>query len=526
MAVDSIESLPTPQPPEQVEISDISTVREAMNGVYNWSRNVAKYHEDLYLILHSGALVRSFQVEELLAGTIGAGTISVDQIYLGSSKFELDGVLGQIRILDDAAVVMVEIGEFGGGSDWGIKVRNGSNAVVFSALSNAGTTMDGAIITNSTLVNAQIVDVAGNKLTGSGFISATDISVTSLSSISANFGTITAGTINATVAINAGAINAGTFTADGSPLAIVVTGSGACQFKTGGDIELWSQASDTSTLYFMNSSGAEKANMGYHQTSNYLWLESMVDYLVTVAGDIIIGTTGSSNDITLQAFSDSINIGNSSLDDINPLGDIANHLTPSADDTYTLASSAADAWADIWCTNAVTVGDLVFANGMTLTEPNKVFSGADPNDGIILMRQDWTIVYWDHVDGTRQTSGFPFVDVPKKLPMQSAREIELMDEFFDELDFENNMLGYKKLNREIHEWVIEARDNNVELTDTDVETKKQECLVKYAQGNYEKEIAKADSLIQREIKIENKRLKREERKDRRKGNTNRYKDKA
>jgi len=45
MAVDSIESLPTPQPPEQVEISDISTVREAMNGVYNWSRNVAKYQK-------------------------------------------------------------------------------------------------------------------------------------------------------------------------------------------------------------------------------------------------------------------------------------------------------------------------------------------------------------------------------------------------------------------------------------------------------------------------------------------------
>jgi hypothetical protein len=160
MGASYIDQLIIPTPPPQVTIDNIGEQIGVNNQQNQFNRRMSSFMDDLYNILHNGYLVRSLRIESIGAEKLVAGTIVVDSIFLSNGKFELDGVLGQIRIKDDQAppVTIIEIGEFASGTDWGIKVRDSDGSIKFQALSNAGVFLDGAVILNSTLVNATLVN--------------------------------------------------------------------------------------------------------------------------------------------------------------------------------------------------------------------------------------------------------------------------------------------------------------------------------------------------------------------------------
>ena len=70
---------------------------------------------------------------------------------------------------------------------------------------------------------------------------------------------------------------------------------------------------------------------------------------------------------------------------------------------------------------------------MVLTEPDKVWSTASVNDGLVMMKglNDWTPIFWDKADGTRQTAGF---DPPDRFPTVNRPDIER--EIMEELELE------------------------------------------------------------------------------------------
>ncbi len=282
MAINSIEEIPTPRHLTRHQITNVDTPEEintVLNKVYDFSKDVADYMEEQYQILHNGALIRSWQVEELLASTIGAGTISVDKIYLGNDRFELDGALGQIRVKDDADVTMLEFGEFGSGTDWGIKVRNGAGSVVFSALSNAGTSMDGAIITNATLNGAALIDatLTGAKLVG-GTI--TGVKIANSTITDSNVNDINGSTIdNASIAngklisISADKITlSGTLACTSTSTAIDITDSGLIHFSGGGDIVMDMSGSNMNFIIYRNASAVEKGYIFLNSSDHFKFL--------------------------------------------------------------------------------------------------------------------------------------------------------------------------------------------------------------------------------------------------------------
>src|SRR3990172_4640731 len=88
-------------------------------AILNHLKKVSQYtqydRESLFDVLATQQ-IPNISVDKLLAGTI-----TVDNILLGDSTFELDGLLKQIRVSDDTPTVRLEIGRFGAGAAYGIK---------------------------------------------------------------------------------------------------------------------------------------------------------------------------------------------------------------------------------------------------------------------------------------------------------------------------------------------------------------------------------------------------------------------
>lgn len=388
MAISSIEEIPTPRGLTRFQVENVDTpedINTALNSVYDFAKDVANYMEEQYEILHNGALIRSWQVEELLASTIGAGTITVDNIYLHDDKFELDGALGQIRVKDDGGIVMLEFGEFASGTDWGIKVRNASNDVIFQALSNAGVTFDGSVITNATISGAALINgtitgakIDGATITGANIVGAT-ITGSLIDSQTIAGSNIANNTITDTQvgSLSASTINAGTLTVDGSP-AISVTGSGAMVFQSGGDIIMkHSGSGDDSLVQLKTSSDVLKGELGYNSTNDITYLRSAntADLYVISDGKVVLNPASA------------IELGASSSDDIDFVGRVISDVLPDTDNSYDLGN-ASFRWALVRG-QTVTSGDLRFENDYILTEPNMLDPDADPHSGLCIMNHRW-----------------------------------------------------------------------------------------------------------------------------------------
>jgi hypothetical protein len=347
-------------------------------------------------------------VLDLDADTITADSIFTQDLYVGASGNGSIGLLGtttQITVTDENGQDRIIMGELGtGNTNWGIQAIDENGDVVFQTGST--TFIDGVIINNASINDAQINTLNGSKLTGSNFIAEGDIqsnavtaakiNVSSLSAISANVGTLTAGTINATVSVNAGSIDVGTLTANNFPVSIEITGSGALLCRNGGDIIMrHSGSGDDNLMEFQTSGGTWKGRFGYNSTFDYVYVNAASSTYIRFGGDV---------DFTAQIRSD---------------------LDPETDSTYDIGTSGVR-WRNIWgdtITGAsVNTGDLNYENGVVATEPNHVYSWADPDDGVLFMDQEWQPITWIHKNGTIETRGKIIEDVEFKKPDIARRE--------------------------------------------------------------------------------------------------------
>lgn len=337
----------------------------------------------------SGWLISTLRVLDLTADTITAGSTFTQILYVGGSEgtggITLDGDLSQIRITDGSDQDRFVAGDIGSGV-W-LQIIDSGGTVVFQ--SGTTTFINGAYITNATIDDSKL-------------------SISTLSQIAADLGSITAGSISSGANVNAGALKAGTITVDGSP-AISITSSGAFVSQSGGDLILRATAGDDNYIVFQNSSSVSKGVIAYNSTSDVLRIDA----------------TGTGTDLQLLASVDVVI--QSGTDDYVFGGQLASDIFYDADGIYDIGNTsvrAANVWSDL-----INGADYGYDNGVRATEPDKVYSGADPQDGILFMRPDrWFPFVWFHLDGTIQTTGFAEPDVAKMLPRDEALVKELEDE--------------------------------------------------------------------------------------------------
>ena len=376
MPNDTMETLIAPKPPSQTEVFSFEDLNSVLGEMSRYNRDVARYNDDLYNVLHSGYLVRSFRVENLTADTITSGVIGADQIYLGDENFELDGVLQQIRVKDDqpSPVTRVEIGKFGSGADYGIKVRDSSGTVVFQATST--TFIDGAVINNATITGAKLVNAT--------------VGTTKLEDLAVTTGKIASGAVtNAKINdLSATKITvSGTLTVSSATTAIAVTGAGAVVFSGGGDMIMRASGSNFNYITFQNGSSQDRGFLNYNGTSNFMNLTS------SGGAGIAIDASGSSGgDVQLLADGDiflsapDIQIGQSSSQDILMTGRVDTSVFPKTDNLRALGSASLR-WSDVRSV-LINGADFCFENGYRLTEANHVWTEAPPNS-VVLMNQNW-----------------------------------------------------------------------------------------------------------------------------------------
>lgn len=391
--------IPAPVRLEQERLDDEEYLPEYLSKLDHYLSGQYLGLRNLQNSIASGWLISTLRVLDLDADTITANSVFLQDLYIGTDGnggIRLGGTDSQIEITDDSGTTRFLAGDIG--SDIWLQVMNSSGTVIFQ--SGSTTFIDGVILKNTSVADGAISDLAGNKLTGSGFIGESElaadavtagkINVSTLSAISADVGTLTAGTINATVAVNAGAISTGTLTASGSPVSIEITGSGALLCRSGGDIKMrHSGTGDDNLIEFQTSGGVWKGRFGYNSTEDVMYIR---------------GASGT--DISLEA-------------DLDINGQILSDLDPKTDSTYDIGSSGIK-WSNVW-SDFVNGADFCYENEIRTTEPNHVYTWADPNDGVLFMDQEWQPITWIHKDGRIETRNrvtelykFPKSDIPRR----------------------------------------------------------------------------------------------------------------
>ncbi|RJQ39442.1 MAG: hypothetical protein C4555_03250 [Dehalococcoidia bacterium] len=372
MANEYAEELPYPKVPSQVKVSTFDDLNSVLENHSRFFRDISRYQDELMTALHAGYLIRDFRVENLSADKIIAGTIGVDQIYLFDNKFELNGALQQIIVKDNQAspVTRVEIGKFGSGADYGIKIRNSSGTVVFQATST--TFIDGAVITNATISDSKIIGMDGSKLTD---------------------GTVTNGKI---ASLSANKITlSGTLTCTSSTTAINVTSAGVVIFSGGGDMIFKATASDSNFISFRNSGNTEKGSIIYSPSSDVFSINNANGSDIFIDAQYGSGTRNvtvrAGSTLSLTSISGAtITVGSNITLAPSTVVQVNGNMRADTNNTRSLGTSSIK-YSDMW-TVVDHVGDIEFDNGWRFTEPDKVYDGAKPEDGLLIMNSKWEVM--------------------------------------------------------------------------------------------------------------------------------------
>ena len=156
----NLQKLLQPTPPPSVRVTSIEEAHFAIENLNRHLKAIASYTDQQSTQLNSSFLVKGEQVDSLSVDKLLAGTIATDKVFLGGSQFELNGLLKKIIIKDaqDIPVTRLEIGSFGAGAFYGLKVWDAAGALIFQVSDT--TFIDGGIISNATIGTLQIADNA------------------------------------------------------------------------------------------------------------------------------------------------------------------------------------------------------------------------------------------------------------------------------------------------------------------------------------------------------------------------------
>ena len=359
----------------------------------------------------SGWLISTLRVLDLDADTITAGTIFTQDLYIGSDGNGSIGLLGtttQIKITDEAGQDRFIAGDLGSGdTNWGMQSINAAGTVVFQCTDTVF--MDGAIITDATLVGAKLVNatIEGSKIANTTITDSliNDMNGSKLATASVPNAAITS--------LSADKISlSGTLTCTTTGTAIDITDAGIFKLSSGGDIELKAAASgDINQILFKDSSGTLRGLLAFYPTSDAMWLGASGGDLVLDAGlnNVLVHT----DTVSLSpAIPNDTDLGGSTrrwktayVNNIeNPTLDLQlkcpsaknitvnNHFRPTADSTFSCGTTG-KRWLKVW---ADAYSDLPMRNAFVITEPDMVYKDMDRDSGLFIMvrikhieKKDW-----------------------------------------------------------------------------------------------------------------------------------------
>lgn len=308
---------------------------------------------DMQSSIAAGWLIETVRIIDLEAGTITAGSIFTQDLYVGEDQLiVLGGSTNTIEVRDEALTLRVRIGDLGvGATNWGAEFWNSAGTLIMSI--GDAVFLDGAIINDATLTGAKLVNatITGSKV-GSNTITNSNIAS----------------------GLSASKVTTGTLTVSSTTVAIDVTGGGAVTLRNGADLIFKAAASgNTNYVDFQNSSGTSRAQISLNGATNFA--------INTVTGTTFTLTSGgelsliSGADIVLNPGGGfSIYLGLTSADTVSFGGRIATNIIPTAHKVHNIGSAALafdEAWADNWNN----VADIRFQNGMVILEADKVYQG-------------------------------------------------------------------------------------------------------------------------------------------------------
>ena len=127
----NLQKLLQPTPPPSVRVTSIEEADFAIENLNRHLKAIAGYNDQQSTQLNSSFLVKGEQVDSLSVDKLLAGTIAVDKVFLGGSQFELNGLLKKIIIKDaqDTPVTRIEIGSFGAGAFYGLKLWDAARRI-------------------------------------------------------------------------------------------------------------------------------------------------------------------------------------------------------------------------------------------------------------------------------------------------------------------------------------------------------------------------------------------------------------
>lgn len=358
-----------------------------MSGQYLGLRNLQNS-------IASGWLISTLRVLDLTADTITAGSIFTQDLYLGADgngSIRLGGTDTLIEVVDEAGTTRVAIGDFGTSNDnWGIQVSNAAGTVIFQSTSS--TFINGAVITDATITNAKIFDMAGNKLTGSGFIDTTqlaDLAVTNAKVNDLSAVKLTTGQLNVN---SSGGVS------------VLVDGGGDFLVDDGGDIICRPATSNAALLRFQTSGGSDRMTLGYLTSGfpfgggAYSIITDSATSIVMTANNYVVINGGTAAGTTCD-------------------------FIPGTDNAYN-NGTASLRWALVRGVT-ITPGDLRFENDYVLTEPDMVYTWEQPDSGLYIMNDDWVPIGKITKKGDLKMSGrisdghyFPMPDIPRREPTE------------------------------------------------------------------------------------------------------------
>ena len=160
----NLQKLLQPTPPPSVRVTSIEEADFAIENLNRHLKAIAGYTDQQSTQLNSSFLVKGEQVDSLSVDKLLAGTIAVDKVFLGGSQFELNGLLKKIIIKDaqDTPVTRIEIGSFGAGAFYGLKLWDAQGALKLQVSDT--TFINGDIISKATIGTLQIANNAVGSL--------------------------------------------------------------------------------------------------------------------------------------------------------------------------------------------------------------------------------------------------------------------------------------------------------------------------------------------------------------------------
>lgn len=398
---ENIDLLPPPVLIEGKEDVFLKQISQYMQTVNQWS-------QELDLAVRSGWLVNNARVISITAEKILANSIFTQDLFIGAEqKIQLLGTTDTIDVYDSQATpeLRTRIGKLGaGGDNYGQQWWDSSGTLIMEV----GDTVfiDGIIISDGTILNEKI---AANE------IEATKLNITQLSAITADLGTITAGTIAATVSISAPAIDTGTLTADGSPVAIEITGSGALLFKDGGDAIFRSNTTNFAFIEFQNSSSTQQGQIKQLGTNNGIQIQS-------ASGKDIELNSGSDINIDADLTSGIISITG---DRIQISAALNSGINIETDNSFAIGT-ASKRLSDIRSV-LVNGADIGFDNESYFTEPYMIWAeetmqkwNIKPDDGIVYVTNDEVAQIMFGKNGITMRDNLPPID--KESPTIESRK--------------------------------------------------------------------------------------------------------